>query len=61
MDHEFCPECGHLLSRVANRCFFCGGSDRIDHFAYRGHDPETESDLVFGLKGAVCAEAAPGA
>lgn len=49
MKHEFCPDCGHLLSRAPTPCTFCGWSDRIDDLAYRGFDPDRESDLVYML------------
>jgi hypothetical protein len=49
MNNEFCPDCGHLLSKRATHCVFCGWSDRIDYLAYRGFDQDMESDLVYTL------------
>ena len=49
MNQEFCPDCGHLLSKRVTHCSFCGWSDRIDHMAYRGFDPDEENELVYTL------------
>lgn len=49
MNHEFCPDCGHLLSKVTTWCAYCGWSDRVDDFAGQGFDPDTENDLVYTL------------
>jgi hypothetical protein len=53
MNHDFCPDCGHLLTRVASRCHFCGWSERVDHFTYRELPPDRGDDLVFALEDAV--------
>jgi len=49
MDHDFCPDCGHLLSRIATRCSFCGWSDRMDDVAGRNDDGEDLHALVYSL------------
>lgn len=49
MKSKFCPDCGHLLSKRATRCAFCGWSDRIDYLTYRGLDHDKESGLICPL------------
>ena len=46
MPDEFCPDCGHLLSRNVTRCHFCSWSDGIDYLAGHGFVPYQESDLI---------------
>ena len=49
MVHEFCPDCGHLLSKTATPCAYCGWSERIDYLAYRRDYPDDEGDIIYGL------------
>lgn len=49
MSNEFCPDCGHLLSKAPVPCMFCGWSEDVDPFLYKGCDPVPENDLIFGL------------
>ncbi len=56
MKSEFCPDCGHLLSKRVTHCVFCGWSDRIDYLAYRGLDHDKESDPICTLTDDVYSE-----
>ena len=56
MNHEFCPDCGHLLSKRVTQRSFCGWSERIDHIAYKGFDPDKENDLLYTLVDEVYSE-----
>ena len=49
MDHEFCPDCGHLLPKTLTRCTFCGWSQDNDDLAGRKFDPDLEEALVYNL------------
>ena len=56
MKSDFCPDCGHLLSKRLTHCAFCGWSDRIDYLAYRGLGHDKESDLLYTLTDDVYSE-----
>ena len=49
MDHEFCPDCGHLLSKALTRCTFCGWSDDMDYPASKTADTDQDDVLVYSL------------
>jgi hypothetical protein len=49
MSKEFCPDCGHLLSKASVPCMFCGWSEDVDPFLCKGCVPVLENDLIFGL------------
>lgn len=49
MSNEFCPDCGHLLSKSPIPCVFCGWSEDAEHFLCKGLDPAQENVVVFNL------------
>ena len=49
MSNEFCPDCGHLLSKAPIPCVFCGWSEDAEHVLCKGLDPAREDVVVFNL------------
>ena len=56
MHHEFCPDCGHILSQSWTNCMFCGWSDQVDYSAYSGFDPDSDDDMAYALADDISAE-----
>jgi hypothetical protein len=49
MHHEFCPDCGHVLSQSWTECQFCGDSEDLVYSDDKDFDPGLDDDMAFAL------------